>query len=422
MSGLTSLRLRRWFFVLLATTILSFVGAWLAWPLAVDSLGGAWEEIDGAWEEQLSPGARSVLAEALEGLERGRLVDVHVHLAGLGTGNSGCRVNPEMQSWWHPLKRVRLDMYLSASGVLDLERADEEYVERLLGLAKSAPLDERFCVLAFDQHYRENGEVDPHRTEFYVPNEYVWEVTRRDPRHLIPAISVHPYRKDALEELEKWGERGVRWLKWLPNAMGIDPASPRCDAFYEKLVELDITLLTHTGKELAVDAAEFQELGNPLRLRRALDAGVRVVAAHCATLGTNLDLDDPERAETSSFELFLRLMEEERYVGLLWGDLSAVALVNRGTEPIRVLLERTDLHPRLVNGSDYPIPAINALIHLGPLVEAEFLTEERAEGLREIYRLHPLAFDLALKRLLRSPATGRGFPAACFGAPAIFGL
>jgi hypothetical protein len=38
------------------------------------------------------------------------------------------------------------------------------------------------------------------------------------------AASIHPYRKDALEELATWGKLGVRVVKWLPPAMGIDPS------------------------------------------------------------------------------------------------------------------------------------------------------------------------------------------------------
>jgi len=72
--------------------------------------------------------------------------------------------------------------------------------------------------------------------------------------------------------------------------------------------ELGLVLLSHAGEEQAVEAEEHQELGNPLRLRRALDRGVRVIVAHCASLGEGKDLDDPEGASADSFDLFLRLL------------------------------------------------------------------------------------------------------------------
>jgi mannonate dehydratase len=38
-------------------------------------------------------------------------------------------------------------------------------------------------------------------------------------------------------------------------------------------------------------AGLVNEYGNPLRLRKALDAGCKVIAAHLATEGTAIDLD-----------------------------------------------------------------------------------------------------------------------------------
>ena len=128
----------------------------------------------------------------------------------------------------------------------------------------------------------------------------------------LPTISVHPYRSDALEELERGAARGATMVKWLPNSMGIDPSDPLCDAYYDKMRELGLILLSHGGEEKAVDAAEDQRLGNPLLLRRALDRGVRVIVAHCAGLGENVDLDDPRRGSVPNFELFLRLNREKR--------------------------------------------------------------------------------------------------------------
>lgn len=407
--------------------VMALIGIWalaLAYPAIVSALGGAWRDAGPNWSAELSPAARQLLDDSFADLDEGRLVDVHTHLAGIGTGGSGCEVHPHMRSWSAPVSRVRFELYLSASGVKDLDQADQEFCERLHGLIESSPRQGRFCLLAFDHAYTQEGELDRETSEFHVPNDWVFAQALRNPERLIPAISVHPYRPDALEELDRCAARGARLLKWLPNAMGMDPASPLCDDFYDKLVEHDITLLSHTGMEMAVDADERQAFGNPLRLRRALDRGVRVIAAHCASLGDDVDLDQPEgeREKVPSFDLFMRMMEEERYEGLLFGEISAVVQVNRLSRPLEVLLAREDLHHRLVNGSDYPLPALNAVIHLSPLVSADLLSEEDADLLEEIYRVHPLAFDFALKRRLRSPKTGRGFPPEVFLVPEAMGL
>lgn len=387
----------------------------LAFPLSLPLVAGAWEHAPGELDA-LSPGARAVLERALDGLDE-RTLDHHVHVAGLGTGGSGCSVNPAMLSRWNPLRHARFLVYLHASGVRDRERADQEYVERLIDLAEHSPAPGRLALLAFDRHHRPDGSVDAERTELHVPNEWVWEIAARRPDLFVPVASIHPYRADAVQELERWANRGVRLVKWLPSAMGMDPASPLCDPFYAAAARHDVAILTHAGRELAVHAEELQELGNPLRLRRALDAGVQVIVAHCASLGTDVDLDDPDRPRIPSFELFLRLMGEPRYVGRLWGEVSALTLVNRVGDPLRVLLRREDLHARLVNGSDYPLPAIQVMVHLRPLVRGGFLTADEASALREIYDHDPLLFDLVLKRSLRSPDTGRGFPPSVFAPP-----
>lgn len=363
----------------------------------------------------LSPAARALVDRAFEGIDVARCVDFHTHVAGIGTGGSGCEVHPGMRSLLHPIRKVQFDVYLHASGVKDLENADREYVLRLVELIRGMgePHPRNF-ILAFDRHYDEDGNAVPEETEFYVPNEYVVGLAREFPDCFLPAISVHPYREDALAVLDRYGEQGVRLVKWLPNAMGMDPASPRCDAFYERLARWDMILLSHCGEEQAVQAEEAQELGNPLRLRRALDHGVRVLAAHCGSSGSNLD---DEGVRRSNFELFCELMEEERYEGLLFGEISTLTQMNRLGEPLLRILEREDWHPRLVNGSDYPLPAIHLLYQTRQLAGHGLIAAEERAPLAELYHVNPLLFDLVTKRTLRHPETGGSLPPSIFMLP-----
>ena len=116
------------------------------------------------------------------------------------------------------------------------------------------------------------------------------------------------------------------------------------------------------------------------------------------------------------------MMGEEKYRGLLFGDISAVAQCNRFRESLAVLLRRADLHGRLVNGSDYPLPAIDVLFRTGSLASDGFLSKKERRALNEIYAWNPLLFDFALKRTVRAPGGGEGFPASMFVEnPALFG-
>ena len=189
-----------------------------------------------------------------------------------------------MRTWAHPFHHLKFKVYLSAAGVANVADADTQLVKRLVNLITHISNHGKHRLLAFDKNYTPDGEPNLNKTEFYVPNEYVFALAEQHPDLFIPSISVNPYRTDALSELRKWAERGARIVKWLPNAMGINPADPKCDRFYQSMKEMDLILLSHGGEEKAVEAKEDQKLGNPLLLRRALDHGVKVIVAHCAGL------------------------------------------------------------------------------------------------------------------------------------------
>jgi len=385
-------------------------------------VGGAFTHRPEELKDRLSPRAADLIKAAFADVDPARLVDYHTHVAGLGVGGTGNEVNPKMRSWRHPFHRAKFAVYLSAAGVEDVGRADAEFAGRLVRLVSHIEQRGKYRLLAFDRHYRRDGTVNPEKTEFYVPNEYVFDLAAQHPDLFEPVISIHPYRADAVEELERWAERGGRMVKWLPNAMGIDPSDAACDSFYMKMKERGLVLLSHGGEEKAVEAQEDQRLGNPLLLRRALDHGVRTIVAHCASLGENEDLDDPGRKRVHNFRLFLRLVEERRYEGLVFGDISAMTQYNRIGEPLSTVIEREELHGRLVNGSDYPLPAVNLLIRTKPLVRAGYLDEGEASLLREIYGFNPLLFDFVLKRRLKLPGTQRRLPASVFESNPALGV
>jgi predicted TIM-barrel fold metal-dependent hydrolase len=380
---------------------------------ACASLGGAFngqpEDLD-----RISPEARALVKKAYADIGDGQTMDYHNHIVGLGKGGTGAYVNPSMQSPLNPVKYIRFSVYKNSAGITDIENADAQYVDRFVRLIKGIPNRGKFHILAFDKSYSENGNPIEKKTEFYTPNRYVMDLATRYPDIFVPTISVHPYRKDAVERLDYWAGRGAKLIKWLPNTMAIDASSPILDSYYDAVKRNNMVIHTHVGTESAVEAGEGQKYGNPLRFRRALDRGVKVIMAHVASLGTGIDLDDPEEREVSNFDLFLRLMDEKKYEGLLYGEISAITLANRLPLPLATIIERSDLHSRLVNGSDYPIPAVNVVIRTSDLVSAGFITGRERLLLNEIYDINPLLFDFVLKRTLRHPETGNQLPPEIF--------
>ncbi|RLA05960.1 MAG: amidohydrolase [Gammaproteobacteria bacterium] len=380
---------------------------------ACASFGGAF---NGQPEDlnQISPEAQALINKAYADIDEGQTMDYHVHIVGLGKGGTGAYVNPSMQSLLHPVKYIQFSVYKSSSGITDIDNADAQYIDRLVRLIKGIPNRGKFRILAFDKSYSETGDPIEDKTEFYTPNRYVMDLAKQYPDLFIPTISVHPYRKDAVERLDYWAKRGAKMIKWLPNTMAIDASSPMLDSYYDAVKRNNMVILTHVGIEYAVEAGEDQKYGNPLRFRRALDRGVKVIMAHVASLGTSIDLDDPEKRQVSNFDLFLRLLDEKKYEGLLFGDISAITQANRLPVPLAGIIERGDLHSRLVNGSDYPLPAVNVVIRTSALVSEGFITAQERLLLNEIYNINPLLFDFVLKRTLRHPETGNQFPPGIF--------
>ena len=102
-------------------------------------------------------------------------------------------------------------------------------------------------ILAMDGVVDAQGQLD--RTpQVYVPNEHVAAACARH-TNLLFGASVNPTAPDALERLVWARDHGAVVVKWIPSIMAIDPADPKLEPFYRKLVELDLPLLTHAGQE-----------------------------------------------------------------------------------------------------------------------------------------------------------------------------
>lgn len=399
-----------------ATAGVAGVGALAAW--------GAWPE-QGIWNPCLGPLPRD-LAEhdlvkaAWEGLDTRQVWDSHAHLVGVGDSPSGIRVNPKLQGVLHPFEYGRREFFLNA-GCAEVQgkSVDAAYIDRLGQLLEAFPPGAKLMLFAFDRTFEPGGEIDWDETAFHVPDAYVRDTASKRADRLEWVASIHPYRRDCVNALEAAKRDGARAVKWLPSAMGIDPASEGCDAFYSAAARLDLPLISHAGLERAVAGTDRQDFGNPLKLRRALNAGVRVVVAHCASMGKDRDLDGGADAPfVPSFELFARMMDEPEHRGRLFGDISALTQTHRAKIALDRVMRSTEWHSRLLNGSDYPLPGLMPIFSPDYLVSAGFLEPAAAPVLTAIRRHNPLLFDFVLKRSLK--VAGGRLPASLFETRGFF--
>ncbi len=362
---------------------------------------------------------------AWEGVKEASVWDCHAHLIGIGDAAQGVWVNPNMRSLLHPVQYAQFKFYLNAScaqvanlstspdRATDHTSIDQGVVSRLVNLQQGLGHGAKLMLLAFDYYHDSAGLAQPSLSAFHISNAHAAQTVKRYPQVFEWIASVHPYRSDCVQALEWAVQQGARACKWLPSAMGIDPLSKQCDRFYEAMVRLQLPLLTHAGDEHAVSSHGGQTLGNPLVLRRALDHGVRVIFAHCASMGENRDIDKGANGPVmANVDLFGRLMDDSRYQGQVYGDISALTQVNRDRAVIAKIVTRQDWHDRLLYGSDYPLPGVMPLFSPQNFVDWGYLSSSVAQLLSEIRSYNPILFDFMLKRYLK--VDGKQFSANVF--------
>lgn len=265
------------------------------------------------------------------------IVDMHCHIAGLGVG-SGCFVSPKLRNNW------RFKVYLRSFGVSQKEiqeRGDGLVGDRISQSLAQSKYVGKAILLALDGVVGADGELDTNRTEVYVPNEFVAEMAARH-TNLLFGASVNPYRTDALDRLEWAKAHGAVLVKWIPPIMEINPDDPRLVPFYKKMVELNLPLLSHTGKEKSFSRAD-EEFGDPEKLRLPLSLGVTVIAAHTASSERYHGERGPDR--------LARLMRD--YPNL-YTDISALTQVNR-LGSLKEAITKPEFSGRLLYGTDYPL-------------------------------------------------------------------
>lgn len=273
-------------------------------------------------------------------------IDCHVHVVGNGTGGTGC--------WYRPrgVTRYGAPYMLKAVGLPPAALTgdlDGLYAQQVLQFIRESSVDAA-VILAQDEPHRDDGTVIENVGSFYVPNDFVLNLARRH-REFLPAVSIHPARRDALEELERCLAGGAVMLKCLPNCQNIDWNDRRYTRFLERMAESGLILLAHTGSERTLPVLAHH-LADPRVLTRALEIGVTCIAAHS---GTGMMVLDPDY-----FEVFV---EMTRRFPRLYGDNSALAAFNfrfRRSAWKRML--EPEVSARILHGSDVPVPVTAALM------------------------------------------------------------
>ncbi|MGK5087086.1 metal-dependent hydrolase [Bdellovibrionota bacterium FG-2] len=253
---------------------------------------------------------------------------MHTHVACLSSQELGrpqefpgedCYVSKQMK------KSYKFDIYLKALGVTEEElkqKGNFAVIDRLAAKIVTSTRVKRAVILGLDGWVDSaTGVLNREKTPTFVPNSFVLASVRRWQKEglFFYGPSINPNRKDAIEQLEQAKKDGAVLIKWIPSIMNIDPGDLRLKPFYEKMKELGLTLLVHTGKEgTFLDADD--KLCDPARLALPLDLGLTLIAAHVATTGSN-------QGETD-FARLGKLFSEVKYRDHLFADISATTQLN----------------------------------------------------------------------------------------------
>jgi predicted TIM-barrel fold metal-dependent hydrolase len=264
------------------------------------------------------------------------IIDCHVHISACTTGH-GFMSPRVMNSLAFRFMRWKL-------GLVGADESTEcALADRTIELIRQTPEIDAVALLAFDAVYDREGRMDEQGTHLYVTNDYVIELAGREPQILF-AASVHPYRKDAIAEIERCVSAGAVLMKWLPIVQDFDPSDPICIPFYDALAHHGLPLLSHTGAEHALPNRN-KAVADPALLRGALERGVTVIMAHC---GTRLMPWEQDFVPT-----FMRMAREYEHC---YGDTSALNVPNRWYAFDSVLTDKV-VRDKLVHGSDWPVIA-----------------------------------------------------------------
>ncbi len=266
------------------------------------------------------------------------LIDCHVHLAALPDSDNGCYISPKMLN--SPLFRFLL--WKQELSPAHPRETNARYLEHLITELRASKHVQKAVLLGMDGYYDQTGLLNRAHTEFMIGNDYVLKTAKAHPDVFLAGPSINPQREDAVDEVHRVADAGAVLVKVLPNAQHFNPADRKYIPFYRALAERNLPFLSHVGFEFSLIGKD-QSMGDPDRLRTALDEGVTVIAAHACSYGLMM------------YEKFIPTLHAfTKSYPNFYCDISALTLPNR----FRMLLhlrKHPELQNRLLFGTDYPL-------------------------------------------------------------------
>lgn len=232
-------------------------------------------------------------------------IDMHCHAVGKGRNFN----NPEHEVYFNIeddasffLRRFYTFFYSQLERKLVQLGADnqardglvstDEYFDLVYRILAESEEVEGMVLLAFDAVYDDDGKPVIETTDLRVSNRFLsrrvkdlnrkLEADRLNHKQFYFGASVNPNRKDWKERLGFVIEdTDAVLIKWIPSVQHIRVQHVQTE-FYKMLADRDMPLLSHVGPEYTFpEGIRKYKLDHYKHLSKPIEAGVRVIAAHC---------------------------------------------------------------------------------------------------------------------------------------------
>lgn len=227
---------------------------------------------------------------------------------------------------------------------------------------------ERYVLLAFDSYHADDGTRPPppvgawdYGGDIYTSNSLIRNLCRREPARYLFGASIHPYREDAPRCVEEVFAAGACLLKWLPLHQNINIADERSRAVLRKCAELGLPILAHYGEEFTLRSQhrEYEYVIGALEVLRELRAAgcmPPTIIAHVAT-------PVAPWGDNTSWRVLCDALLGEFADAPLYADISALGSYGKA-HLLYKFADQQAIHPKLLFGTDFPIPLGDPLLRL----------------------------------------------------------
>ncbi len=243
---------------------------------------------------------------------------------------------------------------LGADAKALLENPFEAYCDTVIKRVRESKYLQKTVIFGVDARVDESGEEIHRDITVCATNEEVLKLYKRAPDLIIPFMSVNPMRPDALDLVDKYADLGFKGVKFLQNYWNVDTTQKRYATFFKKLQERELPLIVHIGSESSVES--FKECESIEMLKGPLDAGVVTIAAHMGLEYSPKRIFRAFSKNPKHFgESYHTLLEMLQSYENLYADISAILTPVRA-KALPHLKDQTEIHDRLLFGTDFPVP------------------------------------------------------------------